>query len=105
MDFNYILKFLQSIAKNNDRAWFEKNKPAYLQAKEGFDQFLEKLLEELVKFEEGLAGLNPKELVFRIYRDVPFSKGKRTYNVNIRAGISAGRTTNHEARYYLRIDP
>ncbi len=105
MDFNYILKFLQSIAKNNDRAWFEKNKPAYLQAKEGFDQFLEKLLEELVKFEEGLAGLNPKKLAFRIYRDVRFSKDKRPYKVNMGAGFSPGGKMIQEPGYYLHIEP
>src|SRR5260221_12868913 len=105
MDFNYILKFLQSIAKNNDRAWFEKNKPAYLQAKEGFDQFLEKLLEELVKFEEGLAGLNPKKLAFRIYRDVRFSKENRPYKDNMGAGVSPGGIMIQEPGYYLHIEP
>ena len=33
MDFPLILKFLKDLAKNNDREWFEKNKPKYLQAK------------------------------------------------------------------------
>jgi len=105
MDFSYILKFLQSIARNNNRAWFEKNKPTYLQAKEAFDQFLEKLLEELIKFEEGLAGLNPKKLAFRIYRDVRFSKDKRPYKVNMGAGISPGGKMMQEPGYYLHIEP
>ena len=105
MDFSYILKFLQSIARNNNRAWFEKNKPAYLQAKEAFDQFLEKLLEELIKFEEGLAGLNPKKLAFRIYRDVRFSKDKRPYKVNMGAGFSPGGKMIQEPGYYLHIEP
>ena len=105
MDFSYILKFLQSIARNNNRAWFEKNKPAYLQAKEAFDQFLEKLLEELIKFEEGLAGLNPKKLAFRIYRDVRFSKDKRPYKVNMGAGFSPGGKMIQEPGDYLHIEP
>ena len=105
MDFSYILKFLQSIARNNNRAWFEKNKPTYLQAKEAFDQFLEKLLEELIKFEDSLAGLNPKKLAFRIYRDVRFSKDKRPYKVNMGAGFSPGGKMIQEPGYYLHIEP
>jgi uncharacterized protein (TIGR02453 family) len=105
MDFNYILTFLQRLAKNNNRGWFEKNKPGYLEAKEGFDQFLEKLLAELVKFEDGLAGLNPKKLAFRIYRDVRFSKDKRPYKVNMGAGFSPGGKMIQEPGYYIHIEP
>jgi|SRR6267142_2000355 len=105
MDFNFILKFLQSISKNNNRAWFEKNKSTYLQAKETFDQFLEKLLEELVKFEEGLAGLNAKKLAFRIYRDIRFSPDKRPYKVNMGAGFSPGGKMVQEPGYYIHIEP
>ena len=105
MDFNYILQFLQRLAKNNNRGWFEKNKPTYLQAKESFDQFLEKLLRELINVEEGLAGLNPKKLAFRIYRDVRFSKDKRPYKVNMGAGFSPGGKMIQEPGYYLHIEP
>src|SRR5260221_11934917 len=102
---NHILTFLRSLSKNNNREWFEKNKTTYLQAKEAFDQFLEKLLEELVKFEEGLAGLNPKKLAFRIYRDVRFSKDKRPYKINMGAGFSPGGKMIQEPGYYLHIEP
>jgi uncharacterized protein (TIGR02453 family) len=105
MDFDPILKFLQRLAKNNNRAWFEKNKPVYLEAKVGFDQFLEKLLEELIKLDEGLAGLNPKKLAFRIYRDVRFSKDKKPYKVNLGAGFSPGGKMIQEPGYYLHIQP
>ena len=43
-DFNSILKFLKDIAKNNDLAWFEKNKARYLEVKNSFDDFLASLL-------------------------------------------------------------
>jgi uncharacterized protein (TIGR02453 family) len=105
MDFDHILKFLKRLAKNNNRVWFEKNKPVYLEAKEGFDQFLEKLLEELIKLDEGLAGLNPKKLAFRIYRDVRFSKDKKPYKVNMGAGFSPGGKMIQEPGYYLHIQP
>lgn len=105
MDFPFILKFLQSLSKNNDREWFEKNKPDYLKAKEDFDEFLAKLLEELSRWDEGLAGLNPKKLAFRIYRDVRFSKDKRPYKTNMGAGFSPGGKMVQEPGYYLHIEP
>jgi len=105
MDFNHILKFLQRLSKNNNRVWFEKNRTTYLQAKDDFDQFLETLLEELIKFEDGLAGLNPKKLAFRIYRDVRFSKDKRPYKGNMGAGFSPGGKMIQEPGYYLHIEP
>ena len=50
MDITQILNFLQKLAKHNDRAWFEKNKDTYLQAKENFEQWVAAFLEELIKF-------------------------------------------------------
>ena len=44
MDFSQIFKFLQTLSKNNDRNWFEKNKGTYLQAKENFDAFVSAFL-------------------------------------------------------------
>lgn len=105
MNFNLILKFLKSIAKNNNREWFEKNKPVYLEAKNAFEDFLELLHQELLKFDEGLAGLNPRKLGFRIYRDVRFSKDKRPYKVNMGAGFSPGGKMMQEPGYYIHIEP
>ncbi|HEY5691254.1 MAG TPA: DUF2461 domain-containing protein [Cyclobacteriaceae bacterium] len=105
MDFSRILKFLKAIAKNNDREWFEKNKAAYLESKQLFEDFAEDLLTELGKFDKDLIGLNPKKLPFRIYRDVRFSKDKRPYKVNMGAGISPGGKMIQEPGYYIHIEP
>jgi len=105
MDFNHILKFLKAIARNNNRDWFGKNKSNYLQAKEMFHDFLAALLKEIIKFDPDLAGLNPKKLAFRIYRDVRFSKDKRPYKVNMGAGFSPGGKMMQEPGYYIHIEP
>src|SRR5258708_5437364 len=88
MNAPLVLKFLKDIAKNNNREWFEKNKPVYLEAKSSFEDFLEDLHKELVKIDPGLASLNPRKMGFRIYRDVRFSKDKRPYKTNMGAGFS-----------------
>jgi uncharacterized protein (TIGR02453 family) len=105
MQFEKILKFLKDLARNNNREWFEKNKPRYREAKELFDDFLESLHQELLKFDESLAGLNPRKLAFRIYRDVRFSKDKRPYKVNMGGGFSAHGKMEQEPGYYIHIEP
>ncbi len=105
MNLTHILKFLKTLSKNNDRAWFEKNKGDYILAKEEFELFVEKVLEELIKFNRSLAGLNPKKLPFRIYRDVRFSKDKSPYKINMGAGFSPNGKLVQEPGYYLHIQP
>lgn len=104
MDFSQILKFLTALSKNNNRAWFEKNKGTYLEAKENFEVFITKFHAELVTFNPALGGLDPKKLPFRIYRDVRFSKDKRPYKVNMGAGISPGGKMMQEPGYYVHIE-
>jgi uncharacterized protein (TIGR02453 family) len=105
MDHKVTLKFLKDIAKNNNRNWFEKNKPRYLEVKNGFDDFLEELHGLLVKFDGSLANINPRKLAFRIYRDVRFSKDKRPYKVNMGAGFSSKGKMEQEPGYYMHIEP
>ncbi|MGE0589985.1 MAG: DUF2461 domain-containing protein [Cyclobacteriaceae bacterium] len=105
MDFSKILKFLKSLSKNNNRDWFEKNKPVYQECKSMFDDFLGGLLKEIVKFDKSMAALDPKKLAFRIYRDVRFSKDKRPYKVNMGAGFSPAGKMIQEPGYYIHIEP
>ena len=105
MNFPLILKFLKDIKKNNDREWFDKNKPRYVEAKEQFETFVATLLEDIITFDDSLASLEPKKLVFRIYRDVRFSKDKRPYKTNFGAGFSAVGKGLGKPGYYLQIEP
>lgn len=105
MNVGYILKFLKDLARHNDRDWFEKNRHRYLEAKLGFEGLVEEVLKELIKFDGGLAGLNPKKLPFRIFRDVRFSKDKRPYKTNMGAGFSPNGRLIQEPGYYLHIEP
>lgn len=105
MDLAKNLKFLSALARHNDRVWFEKNKGQYLEAKENFEKFISMLLNELVKFNPSLAGLDPRKLPFRIYRDVRFSKDKSPYKVNMGAGISPGGKMMQEPGYYIHLEP
>lgn len=102
---DHILKFLKALAKNNDRTWFEKNKSTYLKAKDSFDDFVENVHKEVLKFDESLANINPRKLAFRIYRDVRFSKDKSPYKINMGAGMSPNGRMEQEPGYYIHVEP
>lgn len=100
-----ILKFLKQLKKNNDREWFEANKPRYKAAQENLIEFVDQMLSELIKFDKSLVGVEPKKCVFRIYRDVRFSKNKDPYKTNLGAHIAGGTKMKPKAGYYLHIQP
>jgi len=105
MNFNNTLDFLKKLSRNNNREWFEKNKSRYLEIKDEFELFVTDVLHEMITFDESLAGLNPKKLTFRIYRDVRFSKDKTPYKTNVSAGISPAGKGMGVPGYYFQIQP
>lgn len=105
MDLKVVLSFLRLLARNNNREWFEKNKSKYLLAKQNFDLCVTSFLNELIKFDSSLAGVDSKKLAFRIYRDVRFSKDKSPYKTNMGAGFSPNGKLVQEPGYYLHIEP
>jgi uncharacterized protein (TIGR02453 family) len=105
MNAENILKFLKSLARNNNRDWFEKNKENYLALKEGFETFVADVLTEMITFDPSLSGLDPRRLTYRIYRDVRFSKDKTPYKTNMSAAISSGGKTMGTPGYYFQLEP
>lgn len=105
MDFKKSFVFLGKLAKNNNREWFEKHKGAYLEIKSEFEDFVTHLFDLLLVFDESLAGQDPKKFVFRIYRDVRFSKDKKPYKKFISAGISSEGKGMGKPGYYLQLEP
>ena len=105
MNFEKALKFLKDLARNNNREWFEKNKSRYNESKEEFEMFVSDLLNDMIEFDDSLAGLNPKKLIFRIYRDVRFSKDKSPYKKNLSAAFSSEGKGLGTPGYYFHVQP
>ena len=105
MDFKKTLDFLKKLRRNNNREWFEKNKSAYLKIKEEFELFVADVLHEMIPRDESLAGLDPRKLTFRIYRDIRFSKDKTPYKTFLSAGLSAAGKGTGIPGYYFQIEP
>lgn len=100
------LGFLKNIKANNNREWFEKNKAAYQEAKEEYELFIDKLIKGIGKFDKKIsADMKAKDCVFRIYKDVRFSKDKTPYKTNFGASMNPGGKKSLTAGYYLHIEP
>lgn len=99
------LQFLRDLKINNNREWFLDHKKTYNEAKEDFIGFLASLISEIQKFDSSIADLTPKQCMFRINRDIRFSKDKSPYKTNFGAGISAGGKKSMQAGYYVHIEP
>jgi uncharacterized protein (TIGR02453 family) len=100
-------KFLTDLSKNNNREWFHANKKAYDAAKENMVEFIQDLILGISTFDDSVIELQPKKCLFRINRDVRFSKNKNPYKTNFGAILLAGgRKIMHEkAGYYIHIEP
>jgi len=99
------LDFLKALKKNNNKDWFDKNKEKYLAAKQNIDEMAEALIKSFSSFDKKLVGLKAKDCVFRIYRDVRFSKNKTPYKTNMGCAISPGGRKAEEAGFYIHIEP
>src|SRR6266496_3900330 len=99
------LDFLKKLKKNNNREWFNENKNLYLDAKEDFDYFVNELIQEISESDSSVAGLQPKDCTFRIYKDVRFSKDKTPYKTNFGAAIQQGGRKSPASGYYIHISP
>ena len=47
MNFDKAFAFLKKLSRNNNREWFEKNKPSYLEIKNEFENIIFKNNEEI----------------------------------------------------------
>jgi uncharacterized protein (TIGR02453 family) len=99
------IQFLKSLKKNNNREWFEKNRKQYELAKTDYLYFVTNVLNEIQLFDQSLTELEPKKCVFRLNRDVRFSKNKDPYKTNFGASFSKGAKKIQTAGYYFHLEP
>lgn len=101
-------QFLKDLKKNNDRDWFNENKTRYEKSKKEFEEFIDELIAEIAKFDKTIAHFTAKQTIFRIYRDVRFSKDKSPYKTHFGAHITAAPKKSEihtRAGYYIHLEP
>ena len=99
-----FIKFFKELESNNNREWFNENKERYIHSvKDPFFSFVEEMIHRISE-ENDSFNIAPKEAIFRIYRDVRFSKNKLPYKTTASAIISpGGRKDFTTPGYYLEL--
>ena len=99
------LKFIKDIKKNNNKPWFEAHRKEYDAAKEDFLNFTQTVIDKFGKKDKTISGLKAKDCIFRINRDVRFSKDKSPYKTNMGAYINRGGKKSIFGGYYFHCEP
>lgn len=100
-----LLDFLKILQQNNNRDWFHAHKADYDKHRMGFVQFAELVIHIIAEFDKSVSGLEPKDCIYRINRDIRFSNDKSPYKTNMGAFIAPGGRNAGMAGYYVHIEP
>jgi len=96
--------YFKELAQNNHKEWFHANKSRYENdVKRPFLHLLGEILPQLTNWDQTIL-FDPKKAIFRINRDIRFSKDKSPYNIIMKAGFSPGGRKSELPGYYLGID-
>ena len=97
------LDFLRDLTAHNDRDWFQEHKHRYEAARDNMIELAETLHDAMAEVDK-LEIMEGKQMVFRIYRDVRFSKNKAPYKDHLSGFL---RRAGEELRggYYFEIKP
>lgn len=101
-----IAQFLRELRVNNNREWFQANKPRYEALRNYFIDTVQEIINKLSLYDNDLVGLEAKSCLFRIYRDIRFSPNKIPYKTHFSAYMAKGGGRHSEyAGYYLHMEP
>jgi uncharacterized protein (TIGR02453 family) len=83
------VKFLQDLAHNNQKVWFDEHRDRYKIIRENLKQFIIDIHYEMQVVDPTLRNMDPAKSLFRINRDTRFSHNKSPYKVHMGAKFSA----------------
>ena len=95
------IQFLKDLKTNNNREWFLDNKKRYEAVKKEYYQITADFLDSMKPLDPALELLEVKNCVFRINRDIRFSKDKSPYKTHLGIWLSTGAKNTEAAGYYL----
>lgn len=99
-----VFPFLYDLKNNNNRDWFQENKKRYETARKEVEDFVSHLIPQICAFDSKIGTLEAKKTMFRIYRDVRFSKDKTPYKTFFGAYMAPGGRKSIYAGYYMHIE-
>ena len=99
------VQFLKNLKKNNKKEWFDANRSKYESAKKDVEDLPTAIIKSLSRVDESIAHLQAKDCMFRINRDVRFSKDKSPYKTNMGVYFSKGGKKGIQGGYYFHLEP
>jgi len=100
-----ILDFLSDLKKNNRKDWMDEHKERYLEAKKEFELLVAVMIDRIALIDDYIVGIQPKNCIFRLNRDIRFSNDKRPYKENMGAFIAADGKKAVDGGYYIHLEP
>jgi len=105
MDFKKLISFLEQLSLNNNKDWFDQNRSTYSDLRADWIQFVQELINSIQAIDPSIDSIDAKNCIFRINKDVRFSKDKSPYKTNFGAMINKGGKKEMTSGYYIHIDP
>jgi uncharacterized protein (TIGR02453 family) len=99
------VQFLKNLKRNNKKEWFDANRSKYEDARKDVENLSAEVIKKLSRVDESIAYLQPKDCMFRINRDVRFSKDKSPYKTNTGVYFSKGGKKGITGGYYFHLEP
>ncbi|KAG6060642.1 hypothetical protein E4U17_003814 [Claviceps sp. LM77 group G4] len=99
------LLFLKDLKANNRRAWLKSHDGEYRRALKDWQTFVEIATQTVIDVDETVPELPFKDVFFRIYRDIRFSKIKTPYKPHFSAAWSRTGRKGPYACYYIHCEP
>lgn len=100
------VRFLKNLEKNNNKPWFDAHRKDYEAAKADFAGFIQQVIDTHGRTDASIKNLVAKDCMFRINRDIRFSKNKAPYKNNFGASINkGGKQSVASAGYYFHLQP
>ncbi len=105
MDTAALLKFLGELKKNNAKEWFDANRKTYESLRKDWIALVDEIIAGIATFDREIAALSAKDCIFRINKDIRFSKDKSPYKTNFGASINIGGKKEFLGGYYFHLAP
>ncbi|KAK1565827.1 uncharacterized protein LY79DRAFT_573280 [Colletotrichum navitas] len=99
------LLFLKDLKSHNQRSWLKSHDGEYRRALKDWNSFVETITPKVTEVDFTIPELPAKDLVFRIHRDIRFSKDPTPYKAHFSAAWSRTGKKGPYACYYIHLEP
>ncbi|KAF4334173.1 hypothetical protein FBEOM_11997 [Fusarium beomiforme] len=97
--------FLRDLKANNQRPWLKSHDGEYRRALKDWNSFVERASESIIEADDTIPELPIKDVIFRIHRDIRFSKDPTPYKPHFSAAWSRTGRKGPYACYYIHCEP